>query len=283
MQDNRPIGIFDSGVGGLTVAQAIADLLPGENLIYFGDTLHFPYGDKTPETLVRYGMEIASFLLDFDIKILVIACNTASAYCLRELSHKLTIPVLGVIQPGVKKALEASPEGRIAILGTRGTIRSHSYQKAILSLKPHAEICPIECPLLAPLVEENFIHHPATQLIVKTYLEVLKQKPTDCLLLGCTHFPLLKPIFIEAVGREISIVDSASSLAEELALLLKSMDLANRHHEGGTMTYFVSEDPQKFQKIGRLFLNKPITEVLEAAQVIRLSNQILSPNQIYSN
>jgi len=270
MSDSRPIGIFDSGVGGLTVLKAIRERLPKENFLYFGDTLHFPYGEKTAETIIQYGFEIASFLNEHQIKALVIACNTASAFALKELIQKFDFPILGVIQPSAKKALAFSPRGNIAVLGTRGTIRSMSYQKTLLEMQPHSKILPIECPLLAPIVEENFTHHLAARLIMETYLEPLRNFPVECLLLGCTHYPLLLDQFRELMGN-IPIVDSASCCAEELCSTLKYYQIENHNETEGEISYFVSEDPEKFQKLGKVFLKTDI----EVVQKVNLCDSLI--------
>ena len=189
---SRPsIGLFDSGIGGLTVLQQLVRALPDENYVYFGDTARLPYGEKSRETIIRYSIENSIFLLDKNIKMLVIPCNTATAFALEKLQKIFSVPVVGVIEPGAERAVEVSKNERIGVLGTRGTIYSQSYQKAILKINPSAFVLPIACPLFVPLVEENYVAHPSARLIVQEYLRPLKDQFIDTLLLGCTHYPLL--------------------------------------------------------------------------------------------
>ncbi len=257
---SRPIGVFDSGIGGLTVLHELRRQLPHESMVYFGDTARVPYGEKSPETVLRFSIENAEFLLEKNIKILVIACNTATAHALEKLKNQLQIPVLGVIEPGARKAAQITRNQRIAVLATKGTIQSGAYQRAIQCLLPTATIIPVACPLLVPLVEEHFIHHPATKLIVKEYLEPLKSQNIDTVLLGCTHYPLLRTLIQDEVGEVVSLVDSAITCAEEVDKLL------GHHHLHAKDTkpfyrYFVSDDPEKFQKVGRTFLGEQLTSV----------------------
>lgn len=261
------IGIFDSGVGGLTVVQHVFRLLPHESIVYFGDTARLPYGGKSRETIIRYSIENAIFLMEKNIKALVIACNTASSYARDRLQQIFNLPVIGTIGPGAARAVQVTHNGRIGILGTKATIASGSYQQEIGRLLPDAILFPIACPLLVPLVEENFMHHEATQLIIRSYLEPLKDSAIDTLLLGCTHYPLLKEQIQDAVGADVTLVDSAAACAEALAEVLEVTQLAvkQRQGEGAGLgergafpkhSYFVSDDPEKFQNLGRAFLGE---------------------------
>lgn len=255
-----PIGLFDSGVGGLTVMQQVMRLLPHERLIYFGDIARVPYGNKGQETIIRYSIENTISLLDKQIKLLVVACNTATALALSKLRQFFQLPIIGVIEPGAKKAVEVSRNQRIAVLGTQATIRSGAYQEAIHKLAPNATVFPIPCPLLVHLVEENWIEHPATRLIIQEYLHPLKGKEIDTLLLGCTHYPLLKKVIQEEVGEKITLVDSASTCAEEVASILKknsllSSQLQGEHH------YYSSDDPEKFRQQGEKLFHFPLPKV----------------------
>jgi glutamate racemase len=258
---NRAIGLFDSGVGGLTVLNQVIRTLPHEPLIYFGDTARVPYGGKSREIIVRYTLESAIFLMEQQIKMLIIACNTASAYALDKLQQIFNIPIIGVIEPGAKKAVQTSRQGRIAVLGTRATISSGAYQQAILRQMPDAQIFPIACPLFVPLVEEIFISHPAARLIVREYLAPLKKEKIDTLLLGCTHYPLLRPLIQEEIGEEITIVDSASTCAETVASVLQTQQLAGAPLSPPPYKYFVSDDPAKFKKLGQTLLDIPLDHV----------------------
>lgn len=257
---SRTIGLFDSGIGGLTVMSQLIRTLPHESLTYFGDTARVPYGGKSRETILRYAIESAIFLLQQQIKMLIIPCNTVSAYALEPLRQIFNIPVIGVIDPGAEKAVATTRQGRIAVLGTKATILSGIYQKKIQEKLPDAHVISIACPLFVPLVEEIFISHPATKLVVKEYLAPLKKEKIDTLLLGCTHYPLLWEAIQEEMGPEVTLVDSATTCAETVAAALQATGLAK---EGGEAQYhfYVSDDPQKFKKLGETFLGAPIPHV----------------------
>jgi glutamate racemase len=256
----KPIGIFDSGVGGLTVLRQIQQKLPNEQLIYFGDTARLPYGGKSGETVLRYCMENARFLLSQNIKMLVVACNTASAYGVDHLSRMLNIPVIGVIEPGVESALKVTKNGRIAVLGTKGTIQSGTYQKELLSRRPDLFIEALACPLFVPLVEERW-KHPSARLIVSETLFPLKNLNIDTLLLGCTHYPLLSDLIKKEVGDRVEIVDSASSCAEKIAHALQVLGIAERERVFFEHVYHVSDDPEKFSLLAEEFLGAPLKQV----------------------
>lgn len=258
---DSPIGLFDSGLGGLTVVRSIKKQMPAENLVYFGDTARVPYGGKSRDTILRYSIENAIFLLDKNIKLLVVACNTASAYSIDRLQQIFSIPVIGVIEAGVESALQASKNKHIAILGTQGTIASNVYRDAIMRRHPSASVFSIPCPLFVPLVEERFIAHPAAKLIVRDYLQPIKNTPIDTVLLGCTHYPLLREIIQEELGNGIAIVDSASTCAEMIAKKLSEMLIKNQSQELGRCTYYVSDDPHKFQILAKDFLNETVETV----------------------
>lgn len=245
-----PIGIFDSGVGGLTVMREITKALPSEDVIYFGDTARVPYGNKSADTIVRYSIENAHFLKDKGIKLLVVACNTASAFALPSLQKLFNFPVIGVISAGAKRAVEVTKKKRIAILATRATIRSEAYQNTLKSFLPEVHLLPIACPLFVPLVEENFISHSACELIVQEYLKEVRKQDIDTVLLGCTHYPVLASIIQETVGKGVSLVDSASTCASEVALILKEHDLLNPQHQG-IYQYFVSDEMEQFKSLAK--------------------------------
>ena len=257
----NPIGMFDSGLGGLTVMQQIVNKLPNEDIIYFGDTARVPYGGKSRETIIRYSIENAIFLIERNIKVLVVACNTATSHGLEKLQHIFNIPIIGVIDPGAERAVKASSNKRIAVLGTKGTIQSQAYQNAILQRAPDAVIFPIACPLFVPLVEEGCLDHPAAHLIVREYLKTLKEENIDTILLGCTHYPLMTKLIRAEVGDDIVIVDSAISCAEKIASLLNELDLTNENDNIPSYRYFVSDDAHKFQTLGSSFLGLPIKHV----------------------
>lgn len=257
----QAIGVFDTGVGGLTVMQQLLKELPQEQFIYFGDTARVPYGGKSPETIIRYSIENTIFLMQQSIKMLVIACNTVSAHALNKLQQIFNIPVVDVIEPGAHKAVKVTRNGRIAVLGTRATILSGAYQRAILEKNNRAEIIPIACPLFVPLVEECFLSHQATRMIIKEYLAPLKQANVDTLLLGCTHYPLLRDLIAEEIGPGVTIVDSAHTCSERVAEQLKKHQIINQSRSSLGHKYFVSDDPEKFKSLGKHFLGIAIDHV----------------------
>lgn len=262
MGSNSPIGVFDSGVGGLTVLKELIHCLPNEEFIYFGDTARLPYGEKSRETILRYSIENTIFLLEKEIKLLVVACNTASAHALERLQQLFNIPVIGVIDPGAEYAVKMSAEGKIAVLGTKGTINSKSYQKAIIQKNKDAFVLPIACPLFVPFVEEHLVDHPATQMIIREYLAPIKKTVIDTLLLGCTHYPLLKDAIRKEVGESIQIIDSAFACAQAVVALLNEKKLyRNSNKPSVSHKYYVSDDPEKLQNLGRTFLGMPIDHV----------------------
>lgn len=254
------IGIFDSGFGGLTVMKAIRALLPHENILYFGDTARLPYGTKSRETIVRYSLENAAFLIQQGIKVLVVACHTACCFALEVLQQKFDIPVIGVTTPMIEQVALISQRGKIAILGTRGTIGSGAYQNAIQKILPTAQISAIACQLLVPLVEEGFIDHPITAMALFEYLHSLKNKDIDTIILACTHFPLLLKQIQLNVGPNIQVIDPAQFCAAFLKKVLQEKNLLNPLAETTTQ-FFVSDDPEKFRHLGKTFLGHSLAEV----------------------
>lgn len=249
-----PIGIFDSGIGGLTVMREIASLLPGENTIYLGDTARVPYGSKSKETVERYSFEVASFLLKSKIKMLVAACNTASAYAVESLKKWLEIPVIGVIEPGARAAVASTHANRIGVIGTEGTIRSGAYSNAIKSINPSVETFAKACPLFVPLVEEGWADDPVTQLVAERYLSELKDNDIDTLVLGCTHYPLLKTTISSVMGPGVRLIDSAASTAEEVRRVLGERGLlSGAGPKDAVHRFFVTDSPERFLAVGRRF------------------------------
>ena len=210
---DAPIGVFDSGLGGLTVAAEVMRQLPAEGLIYFGDTARVPYGPKAPSTVRRYSREIASFLEREGVKAIVVACNTATAHALTALRAELHVPVIGVIEPGARAAVAATRSGNVGVIGTAGTIRSGAYERAIRELAPDARITVQPCPLFVPLVEEGWLDKDATRLVAEEYLEPLIDAGVDSVVLGCTHYPLLKPMLAAVLGNGVQLIDSAAESA----------------------------------------------------------------------
>lgn len=260
------IGIFDSGLGGLTVMREVAAELPAAKIVYFGDTARLPYGEKSREAVIQYSMESARFLLENQVDILVIACNTASAFAFDLLREFAAIPVVGVIGPGARHAAETTKNGRVAVIGTRGTVASQVYEQEIARIDPNIEVITVACPLFVPLVEEGFETHPATELIAREYLASLKDSGVDTLLLGCTHYPLLKGTIQQVLGEGIAVIDSARCCAGAVAELCadKVSDISFKDISTPLHRYYVSDDPAKFKVLGERMFNlliEPIEKV----------------------
>lgn len=255
-----PLGVFDSGIGGLTVARALFERLPQESVIYFGDTARVPYGPKSPETVRRYSAEILAYLLHRGVKAVVVACNTSTAHALGYLQDHSPVPVVGVIEPGARAAVAASKAGTIGVIGTAGTIASGAYERAIKARRPDARVHAQPCPLFVPLVEEGWFDHPATELIAREYLQPLRQAGVDALVLGCTHYPLLKPLLARVMGPDVTLVDSAEETAKAVTLELEKKGLlaaAGKHEH----LFVVSDDEPHFRKVGARFLGGRIQHV----------------------
>lgn len=261
----QAIGIFDSGVGGLTVLRELAKVLPQEDTIYFGDTARVPYGTKSPDTVIRYSQEIAAFLMKQDIKLLVVACNTASAVALPTLRRQLSIPVVGVIEPGAKRAAEVTRSGIIGVIGTRGTIRSSAYSRAIKRLRPESSILARPCPMFVPLAEEGWVDNEVARLTARLYLDELRQAAVDTLVLGCTHYPLLKKIIAEVMGPEVTLIDSAEETARTVAAILQDHKLLRPPVEQGNHHYYVTDIPAGFIRVGNRFLGGKLGDVYQVS------------------
>lgn len=250
-----PIGIFDSGLGGLTVARQVHHLLPHEDLIYLGDTARVPYGTKSPATVVRFAYEDTQFLMEQGVKAVIVACNTASALALPKLARDFPVPIFGVIQPGVEAALERSKTKRIGVIGTNATIRSGAYTQAILARSDMAEVVALGAPLLVPLVEEGWIHHPITVQVLREYLAPALRRDIDTLVLGCTHYPLLEEALRAVVGPGIALVDSAATCARHVQQQLQRLKLLTpRHRHLGRIQPFVTDEPDRFRESADRFL-----------------------------
>ncbi len=251
---DKAIGIFDSGIGGLTVLKALAETLPGENTIYLGDTARVPYGIRSAETVTRYSFENTRFLLSLDIKMLVVACNTASAVSLAALQAAFPLPVVGVLEPGARAAVAATRTGRVAVIGTEATIASRAYERAITGIAPAISVTSLACPLFVPLVEEGWTDNDVAMLVAATYLAPLRGAGIDTLVLGCTHYPLLKAAIRAAVGEGITLIDSATETAKEVATALARSGAAAGGSGAGTRHYYVTDAPDRFVRIGAQFL-----------------------------
>ena len=260
-RSSAPIGVFDSGLGGLTVAHEIMRQLPAESLIYFGDTARVPYGPKSPDTVRRYSREISAFLLEQGVKAIVVACNTATAHALPALRDELDVPVIGVVEPGARAAVRATRTGHIGVIGTAGTIRSQAYDRAIHAENPDVRVTALACPLFVPIVEEGWTNHEAAHLIAEEYLAPFVKDPIDTLVLGCTHYPLLKPVIGEIVGRSVRLIDSAEETALDARRMLAANDLAAPPDGEGAYRFIASDDPQQFLTLGRRFLGSAIERV----------------------
>lgn len=256
-----PIGVFDSGLGGLTVASEIMRQLPAEGLIYFGDTARVPYGPKAPSTVRRYSREIASFLEREGVKAIVVACNTATAHALTALRAEMHLPVIGVIQPGARAAVAATRSRNIGVIGTAGTIRSGAYERAIRELAPDARITAQPCPLFVPLVEEGWIDKEATRLIAREYLQPLVDAGVDTVVLGCTHYPLLKPVLADILGAGVRLIDSAAETAAETRRVLSERELESASRGDPLRRFVASDDSNQFLRLGQRFLGHSLDAV----------------------
>ncbi|MEA3560713.1 MAG: glutamate racemase [Candidatus Omnitrophota bacterium] len=261
-QTNRPIGIFDSGVGGLTVVRQVIKYLPGENIVYFGDLANLPYGSKSEEQIIRLSVAATKFLMRFNIKILVVGCNSSSAVALATLRRRFQLPIIGVIEPGVVEALKVTVNGHIGVIGTRATIISKAYQNMIHRLNPKIRVSVRSCPLFVPLVEEG-MDKKITLDIVKNYLKPLRNKRIDALILGCTHYPMLKKEIARVIGNGITLIDSGNEVAVKIKNLLVQKEMLAPAGDFGKVKFYVSDLPRQFKKIGRRFLNQDIPRLLK--------------------
>ncbi|MBC8003516.1 MAG: glutamate racemase [Opitutaceae bacterium] len=259
-----PLGIFDSGVGGLTVVRAVQELLPAENILYLGDTARLPYGSKSPETIRHFADEDVRFLITKGVKAIVVACNTATAHALPTLLEHYRVPIIGVIEPGVEAALACPNVQRIGIIATRGTIRSHAYQHALALRKTGLLIHGQATPLLVPLIEEDWIEHPATREVLKCYLDPLVEKGIDTLLLACTHYPLLIPVLQEILPKDVRLVDSATTCAEHLKKELSRLELLETGTAEGMLELHLTDLSEEFESLARRFLKRSPGRIFRA-------------------
>jgi glutamate racemase len=257
----RSIGVFDSGVGGLTVLRALRQQVPDESLVYLGDTARVPYGTKSSPTVIRYAHEAARFLLAQRVKLLVVACNTASAVAVDELVQRYRVPVIGVIQPGAKRALEVTRNGRIGVVGTEGTIRSGAYDRVLRQSRTDIVVHSAACPLFVPIAEEGWSSHEVARLAAREYLAPLLDKGIDTLVLGCTHYPLLKKTLQEVVGAEVQLVDSAQETAKSVKLRLEQDRLLQPAATAQPPCYYVTDIPDRFLRVGGAFLGEELRDV----------------------
>ncbi len=267
MSDIRPIGIFDSGLGGLTVLKAVQQLLPNESLVYFGDSGRTPYGTKSPETVLKYTFQDINFLLEHQVKMIVIACNTASACSLDAVLKQYTLPIVEVVGPGSRAAVRTSKTGQIGVIGTPATIASGVYERAIQAAA--ARLMPDQpatyfgkaCPLFVPLVEEGWWDREVTALTVREYMKPLQDVGVDTVVLGCTHYPLLQPAIQKEMGADVTLVNSALEVAREVQAVLTERDIATSEGGPGKVSFFTSDSVEKFADLGSVFLGHPLENV----------------------
>ena len=260
-KESTPIGIFDSGIGGLTVLKEICKKLPYESTVYLGDTARVPYGIRSPETVTRYSFENTRFLFSKEVKMIVVACNTASSVSLESIKNSVPVPVVGVIEPGAKAAVAATGNKKIGIIGTEATIKSNSYARAIKNIDDSIEVFGIACPLFVPLVEEGWTKGKIAEMIAQEYLKEMKRKGIDTLVLGCTHYPLLKGVLSAFMGASINLIDSAIETARETEIILGDLSLLNTSGDNMRREFYVTDSPEKFKTVGERFLGEDIQHI----------------------
>ncbi len=271
---DQPIGIFDSGIGGLTVLREVYSELPAEDIVYFGDTAHLPYGTKSKETITKFSIDNVKFLQGFGTKIVIVACNTASSLSLDELKKRFSFPIIGVIDPGAKQAMQATKNGRIGIIGTKATIGSGSYEASLKRLDKSVKVFSEACPLFVPFVEEGWLDGEVVSKVAETYLEPLKNFKIDTLILGCTHYPLLTRIIRKTMGDSVRLVNSAEETAKEARSLLERLKLKAPKEKSRTDTrFYVSDEPEQFRTFGERFLARPIQSVAKVGDTRIVRNR----------
>ena len=259
----QPIGVFDSGIGGLTVVKELSRLLPNERIVYFGDTARVPYGNKSRETIIHYSLQIAYFLLKKKIKMLVVACNSASSVSLPTLKRHFHIPIIGVIEPGAKEAIGSTNNKNIGVIGTLGTVSSNSYKKVLKKLNRNVNIYQQACSLFVPLAEDGWQNNKISKQISDEYLKNFKGKNIDILILGCTHYPILKNVIQSSIGNGVTLIDSGKETAKEVKRIMEKKGLLNERKltEKNHSVFFVSDFPHKFKEVARRFLGRELTHV----------------------
>jgi glutamate racemase len=262
----RPIGVFDSGVGGLTVARELIQQLPSENIVYFGDTARVPYGIKSKETVIRFSIENILFLLKHDVKLICVACNTVSSVALPVIKNHFKVPIVGVISPGVREAVYATQNKRIGVIGTKGTIKSRTYEFEIGHLDSEVKVTALACPLFVPFVEEGWLSGDVVLKVANTYLKPLKDARVDTVILGCTHYPLLKPVIKQVLGEKVTLIDSAKQVAIEVKKILAQDGLLSKNGRG-KQKFFVSDNPEWFSGLAERFLGEPLKHVKKVNSV----------------
>ncbi len=257
----RAIGVFDSGIGGLTVVRALMERLPFEDIVYFGDTARVPYGIKSVETIARYAVQITEFLLRHNVKLLIIACNTMAAVAYETVRDMSPVPVLEVIDAGARSALAVTRAKSIGVIGTPATVNSNAYARAIHCYDADTRVISQSCPLFVPLVEEGWLDHAVTRLTAREYLKPVLAEKIDTLVLGCTHYPLLKPVLQKIAGNGIQLVDSAEAISERANDVLREMEIGNPRRTPPAHSFYVTDVPLRFQAIGERFLGRTLADV----------------------
>ncbi len=262
MEKEKPIGVFDSGIGGLTVVKRLAATLPHESIVYFGDTARVPYGPKSNETVIEYGLEAASFLMHKNVKAIVVACNTVSSVAIPELRKQFSVPIIGMIEPGVAYAARLTKGKRIGVIGTRATVNNKAYSSNLLTILPDAFVIEKACPLFVPLVEEGWTDHNVTKLVAQEYLQELIEQNLDTLILGCTHYPVILNVIQQTMGKEITLIDSGIAAADVVRAELNRIGLETNSNSLGRIEFYVTDIPSTFTKVAQIFLDQDIKEVI---------------------
>ncbi len=256
-----PIGIFDSGIGGLTVAKRIISMLPNENIVYFGDTARVPYGSKSNSTVIEYAIQDAQFLINKNVKLIIVACNTASSVALDSLKRKYNIPIIGMIEPGASLAVKKTKNKRVGVIGTNSTINNKAYSEQIKTLDSEISIIEKACPLFVPIAEEGWLDHEATKLIAIEYLQDFIDAKIDTLILGCTHYPLLAETIQSIMGEKVTLIDSGYAASLQVENYLEGRGVRNDSHQAGTHQFYVSDLPNKFKTIAERFLGSEVNHI----------------------
>jgi glutamate racemase len=263
MEKEKPIGVFDSGIGGLTVVKRLFSTLPKESIVYFGDTARVPYGSKSNQTVIEYSIQDTNFLLSKNVKAVVVACNTASSIAIEELRKRFDVPVIGMIEPGASMAVKETKNKRIGVIGTRATIGNKAYSNAIKKIDNEIEVLEKACPLFVPIAEEGWVRHKATYEIAEEYLKELREKEIDTLVLGCTHYPILADIIQEVVGKDVKLIDSGVASSEIVKNEIARIGLETNSAVPGQASFYVSDIPTTFKQVAELFLGQPVNEVIK--------------------
>lgn len=263
----KAIGVFDSGVGGLTVVRELLRQLPQEDIVYFGDIARVPYGIKSRETVIRFSIENVLFLLKQDVKLICVACNTVSSCALPVIKNHFRVPIVGVITPGVREAVYATQNKRIGVIGTRGTVKSGSYEAEIRQLDPSVKVTSVACPLFVPFVEEGWLSGEVVTKVARSYLSALKAAKVDTVILGCTHYPLLKPVIKQVMGPQVTLIDSAKQVAMEVKRILANEGMLNASRSRSHREFYVSDNPQWFSELASRFLGQSVKGVRKVNNV----------------